>query len=133
VKNKLIFALPGNPVSSLVTFHLFVVPALRKMSGQPFSSSPSPSPSPSHSHPYATVIQARITSEFRMDGERPDYHRVALLWNERGRNFDAVSTGIQASCRLLSMKTSNGLAIIPKGSGSISAGSFVPVILTGLL
>lgn len=133
VQNKLIFALPGNPVSSLVTFHLFVVPALRKMSGQPLSPSPSPSSSLSLSHPYATVIQARIASEFRKDAERPDYHRVALAWNERERCFDAVSTGIQASCRLLSMKTSNGLAIIPKGNGSVSAGSLVSVILTGPL
>ena len=35
--------------------------------------------------------------------------------------------------RLLSMKTSNGLAIIPRGSGSIATGSFVSVILTGVL
>jgi gephyrin len=97
VQNKLIFALPGNPASSLVTFHLFVVPALRKMAGQPLSLPP-PS-SPSLYHPYATVIQARITSDFRMDHERPDYHRVSLVWNEKERCFDAVSTGIQASCR----------------------------------
>eukprot|EP00026_Physarum_polycephalum_P005195 Phypoly_transcript_05225.p1 GENE.Phypoly_transcript_05225~~Phypoly_transcript_05225.p1 ORF type:complete len:667 (-),score=107.75 Phypoly_transcript_05225:4-1980(-) len=128
VQNKLIFALPGNPVSSLVTFHLFVVPALRKMSGQPLLPSSSPS-----SHPYATVVQARITSEFRMDFERADYHRVSLEWNEKERCFNAVSTGIQASCRLLSMKTSNGLAIIPKGNGSLPSGSFVPVIITGPL
>ena len=32
-KTKLVFALPGNPVSSTVTFYLFVLPALRKMAG----------------------------------------------------------------------------------------------------
>ena len=31
--NKLIFALPGNPASAIVTFYLFVLPGLRKMAG----------------------------------------------------------------------------------------------------
>lgn len=34
-QKKYFFGLPGNPVSALVTFHLFVLPALRKMSGDP--------------------------------------------------------------------------------------------------
>jgi len=154
-REKLIFSLPGNPVSSIVTFYLFVLPSLRKMSGQPASAfNPPPCttpslqlPTPSSSllsiptptsqqpplapHPFTTTIRARLAVHVQRDPERADYHRVNVTWNDALHCFDAVSTGIQASCRLLSMKTANGLAVIEKGTSPFKTGSFVSVLLTG--
>jgi gephyrin len=45
-RKKLVFGLPGNPVSTLVTFYLFVVPTLRKLSG--------------HANPHLTSVQAKV-------------------------------------------------------------------------
>jgi gephyrin len=47
-KSKLVFGLPGNPVSSLVTFQLFGIPTLRKMCG--------------HATPELSVVQAKVST-----------------------------------------------------------------------
>ena len=60
---KLIFGLPGNPVSSLVTFYLMAVPAMRKMAGWP--------------DPHLTRVQAALAQPLPLDPERPEYHRAA--------------------------------------------------------
>ena len=88
-RKRLIFGLPGNPVSAAVTCNLFVLPALRKMAGFP-------------SHLY-TVVRAELSQEIRLD-PRPEYHRAVLDWNS-GKNWPVVvSTGNQISSRLLSMR-----------------------------
>jgi molybdopterin molybdotransferase len=113
----LAFGLPGNPVSSLVTFEVFVRPALRIMQGDP--------------HPLRPRVDVVLEHDFRRGGNRLEYHRVIVRWEE-GRLL-ARSTGLQISSRLLSMAGHNGLAIIEMGDGVIPAGSTVPAILTGPL
>jgi len=51
-QKKLLFGLPGNPVSAIVTCHLYVVPALRKMSGNPV--------------PQRTPIKAVVSTKYRL-------------------------------------------------------------------
>ncbi|BFZ58841.1 hypothetical protein PYCC9005_005906 [Savitreella phatthalungensis] len=63
VGRKLIFALPGNPASALVTFHLFVLPALRRMSGYSLQTASLP------------TIWVKLQSAVKLD-PRPEYHRV---------------------------------------------------------
>ena len=69
-QKKYFFGLPGNPVSALVTFHLFVLPALRKMSGDP--------------NPRALTIKARVCiiwlslSHFQIE-EDPHKHICSFL------------------------------------------------------
>ncbi|XP_075248893.1 gephyrin-like isoform X2 [Convolutriloba macropyga] len=62
---KMIFALPGNPVSALVTCNLFVIPAIRKMQG--------------YFRPQQTVIKVRVTQDIKLD-PRPEFFRVSLAW-----------------------------------------------------
>ena len=105
---RLVFGLPGNPVSSLVTFYLFVVPALRKMAGW--------------REPQLLQVQARLAQPLPLDAYRPEYHRATLHWNAEQHCFVASSTGSQASSRLLSMRTANALLALPQREGVIGYG-----------
>ncbi|KAK5619926.1 hypothetical protein CRENBAI_005085 [Crenichthys baileyi] len=101
---KLIFALPGNPVSAVVTCNLFVIPALRKMQGI--------------LDPRPTIIKARLSCDVKLD-PRPEYHRCILTWHHQEPLPWAQSTGNQVSSRLMSMRSANGLLMLnpPKGPG----------------
>ncbi len=108
-----IFALPGNPVSSLVTFQLFVRPAIRRMLG--------------HQAARLPQVMATLGHEFRLDPERPEFHRVTL--RREGGRFVAVSTGSQASSRLLSAAGANGLLVLEQAEAVLPAGVERPVLL----
>eukprot|EP01129_Flabellula_baltica_P013531 TRINITY_DN6299_c0_g1_i1.p1 TRINITY_DN6299_c0_g1~~TRINITY_DN6299_c0_g1_i1.p1 ORF type:complete len:422 (+),score=70.94 TRINITY_DN6299_c0_g1_i1:71-1336(+) len=116
---KLIFALPGNPVSSLVTFQLFAVPSLKKMMG--------------YQSPNWTVIKTKLAHNFKMNKERPQFHRGISTWNNEENIFLSRSTGKQASSFLLSMVKSNVLLHIPQGEGQLPEGTLIDTIITGTL
>lgn len=101
---KLVFSLPGNPVSSIVCFNLFVLPAIRKMMGYP--------------QPELTKIKAKLTSDVSLD-QRPEFQRAQLVWSEDGIPA-AHTTGNQISCRLLSMCQANALLQLPPKSDDIT-------------
>ncbi|MCB0054407.1 MAG: hypothetical protein KDE24_33220, partial [Caldilinea sp.] len=63
-RKRLLFGLPGNPVSSLVTFYLLGVPALRKLAGRP--------------EPSLTRVQVCLSEPLRLDAYRPEYHRATV-------------------------------------------------------
>ncbi|XP_015751070.1 PREDICTED: gephyrin-like [Acropora digitifera] len=116
---KLMFALPGNPVSAMVTFNLFVLPALRKMAG--------------FQCPELTKVKARLPQAVPLD-MRPEYHRVVLSWKSGEAIPSAVSTGSQCSSRLLSMRTANALLVLPPRSDNltrIEAGEIVDALIIG--
>ena len=119
VKNgrRLVFGLPGNPVSSLVTFYLFAVPALRKMAGW--------------REPRLRQVQARLAQALPLDPFRPEFHRATLHWDNRQGCFIASSTGSQASSRLLSMRTANALLSLPQREGILAPGELVDALLIG--
>ena len=114
LEQKPVFALPGNPISCMVTFELFVRPALRKMQGYY---------SLLHSQITATAAQAIVNKD-----RRPAYLRVILTQTEAG--YTAALTGDQGSAMLHSMASADGLACVP-GETEIPAGSPVRVILLG--
>ena len=116
---RLVFGLPGNPVSSLVTFYLFVVPALRKMAGW--------------REPQLLQVQARLAQPLPLDAFRPEYHRATLHWDAEQHSFVASSTGSQASSRLLSMRTANALLALPQREGVLAVGDSVEALLIGEL
>ncbi|KAI5476996.1 hypothetical protein MNV49_006954 [Pseudohyphozyma bogoriensis] len=101
---KLVFALPGNPASALVTFFVFVLPALRKMEGRKQAEWELPR------------VPVQITSDMYLD-PRPEYHRVWLRPNpdyaKSGASLLAVSTGGQRSSRTVSLAVTNGLIELP--------------------
>lgn len=118
-KKKLIFALPGNPVSAVVTFNLFVLPALRKLAGSQC--------------PELTQVKAKLPQSVQLD-PRPEYHRVVLSWKSGEAVPSAVSTGSQCSSRLLSMRTANALLVLPPRSNDltrIEAGEIVDALIIG--
>jgi gephyrin len=122
-QKRLLFGLPGNPVSSLVTYYLLVAPAIRKMAGWP--------------EPRLRRIQATIDRPLPLDNYRPEYHRATATWdttlNGGQGGYRAVSTGSQVSSRLLSMRTANVLLELPQAEGTLPAGSVVSALVIGEL
>ena len=107
------FGLPGNPVSSRVSFELFARPALRKLAGR--------------TDVAAAPVLATAVSDMR---RRPDgklhLDRVRV-WVEGGR-YLCERAGAQASNVLSGMASANGLALLEDGDG-VEAGSEVSVLL----
>ena len=109
-----VFGLPGNPVSSMVSFELFARPALRQMMGHLAIHRPT----------------ARAVADERL-GRSPDgkLHlvRVVAALDDDGR-YHVRSSGGQASNLLRAMALANALALLPDGEG-VDAGSEVQVML----
>ena len=113
---KLAFGLPGFPVSSLVTFEVFVRPALRKMQG--FAALHRP------------TLPVRLAYNARASADRTEYQRVTL--RREGRELVAETTGSQSSSRLMSLAGAHALVRIPPGDQGISAGSIVDALILSL-
>jgi molybdenum cofactor synthesis domain-containing protein len=118
-KRKPVFGLPGFPVSSLVSFELFVRPALLKMGGFAELSRP--------------VLQVRTEHPIKHSPERNEFVRAVVTSHydpETGHYwYSARTTGAQTSSRLLSMLGANALLKLVPGSSEIVEGSIVPAIL----
>ena len=108
----LVFGLPGNPVSAMVTFELFVRPALLRMSGSAVLHRPR--------------LSARARSRILNPGPRRGYLRVRL--RRRGDGFDAELTGEQGSAILRSMTLADGLVVVPPDS-TVNEGDALEVIV----
>lgn len=116
LRDRVVFGLPGNPVSCFVSFHLFVAPALRKAMGQE-----------AQLHP--PIVRARLTATVKGAPERRVYARVQV--SARDGALFATPLTSQSSGALTSMLTANGLAVIAEG-GRGEAGAEVDVVLLGL-
>lgn len=112
----LYFGLPGNPVSALVTFWRFVLPALRKLSGLATGWSP-------------LIVKGRSRHDLRSDGNRETY-----LWGNvevvEGEYQFQLAGGSHSSGNLINLSQTNGLAILPVGETAIAAGDWVKIMLT---
>jgi molybdopterin molybdotransferase len=113
---KLAFGLPGFPVSSLVTFEVFVRPALRKLQG--FSRLQRP------------TLPVRLAYDARAAGDRTEYQRVTL--QRRGDELVGESTGSQSSSRLLSLVGAQALVRIAPGDEGVKAGTVVEAMILAL-
>ncbi len=103
---RLVFGLPGNPVSAIVTFLLFAAPALRALQGRP--------PQPS--------ATAELGESIARHPDRDECVRVRL---EDGAAF---ATGPQGSHILSSIALADALAVIPRGEGILTAGTAIELI-----
>ncbi len=108
-----VFGLPGNPVSSMVCFEEFVMPALRQMMG--------------NSRLYRRTIIARLGHSIKFQSGRTEFIRVNLTLDASG--YVANSTGSQSSGALISMAKADGLRVVPSNSISFEAGEQVTVQL----
>ena len=111
-----VFGLPGNPVSSMVSFELFARPALRRMMGRLDAERP---------HLWA-ISEEGLRRE--PDGKT---HFLRVVVTQRGDGAWRVrSAGGQGSHQLLAMASANGLAILPDGEG-VEPGGSVRVMYLG--
>jgi len=115
-EGKVAFGLPGFPVSSLVTFEVFVRPALRKMQG--------------FAQPQRPALPVRLAYDARATADRTEYQRVTL--RRDGGDLVAETTGSQSSSRLMSLAGAHALVRIPAGDQGIKAGTTVEAMILSL-
>ncbi|GAB4543162.1 MAG: molybdopterin molybdotransferase MoeA [Anaerolineae bacterium] len=113
-----VFAMPGFPVSALVSFEIYVRPALRKMAG--------------HTHLHRPRRRVTLTHAVTHAAGRTEFQRAIVTRHSDGRHT-ATTTGFQGSGRLLSMHGANALLILPYQQGDLPAGAEVEAIITGPL
>jgi molybdopterin molybdotransferase len=112
LRGRPVFGLPGNPVSAMVTFELFVRPSLLAMQGRRALS--------------RTTLRATVAAPIVNRGSRRGYLRVML--EARDGRWSARLTGDQGSGILRSMVAGDGLAVVP-GDTALKAGDDVEVIV----
>jgi molybdopterin molybdotransferase len=112
-----VIGLPGNPVSALVTFELFVRPMLRAMLGLPGSG--------------RLALRAVSLERIAKDRERRAYLRVVL--RREGEGYVAVPAGGQGSAQLRPLLAANALLVVPEGEEAAKAGATYDALLIGEL
>ena len=114
--HRVAFGLPGFPVSSLVTFEVFVRPALRKMQG--------------FAQLHRPTLAVRLAYDAKPTADRTEYQRVTL--RREGRELVAETTGSQSSSRLMSLAGAHALVRIPAGDQGFKAGTVVEALILSL-
>lgn len=112
----LVFGLPGNPVSALVGFHLFVKPAVRLLSGR---------------EDWAEEAEeARLAMDHPHRGDRPTYHPARII---RPRSSAKQPIEVEllpwaGSADLVTLAQADGLAVFPAGDRDFRSGQIVPFV-----
>jgi molybdopterin molybdotransferase len=108
----LVFGLPGNPVSSLVGFELFVRPALRRLVG--------------HADPGPRLVPAALAEDFACRSDRPTYHPARLEFADGGCRVRPVAWF--GSPDLRGVLAANAFVVLPEGDHTHRAGQVFPVL-----
>ncbi len=108
----LVFGLPGNPVSVLVCFELFVRPALRRLCG--------------HADAGPHFVPAVLAEDFTYRTDRPTYHPARLEWSSTERMVNPVPWFGSADLRALTQ--ANALILFPPGDHRHQAGQTFDVL-----
>ena len=116
LRGRLVFGLPGNPVSCMVSFQLFVAPAIRKAMGQTGGLLP-------------PTVRMALAAPLLSKGDRRTYMRVRVTAEQGGLVANPMRA--QGSGVSTSMIGANGLAIVAEGITRIEAGAGVDVLLVG--
>ena len=111
-EDKLVFGLPGNPVSAAVTFTLFVSPAIAALQGAPTETS--------------HAGWAELGESVKQSRERVQAVRVRL--EQRAGQLVALPNGPQGSHVITSLVGADALALIPSGDGDLAPGSRVALV-----
>ena len=118
LRNRLFFGLPGNPVSCMVAFHLFVAPSLRKAAGQ-------------NRNLFPPMVKSRLAEPLRSRSERRNYLRVRVVASHG--ELVAYPMRSQGSGVSTSMLEANGLAVVDPGAVQLQAGDVVETLLIGAI
>jgi molybdopterin molybdotransferase len=108
-RGTLVFGLPGNPVSALVGFELFVAPAIRALQGVPA--------------PLPRFERGRLSGTRRRSPERDELVRARLGWSEDGAALEPLSG--QESHMIARSAAADALVFVPRGDGELADGSSV--------
>jgi molybdopterin molybdotransferase len=111
----LVFGVPGNPVSSMVSFENFVRPLLRRLQGD--------------ARPERPRVRATLADPIRGPKDRRHFARVRLSWGRDG--FIAEEVRPHGSGNLRSMANANALAVLPEGVEARERGETVEVMMLG--
>jgi molybdopterin molybdotransferase len=111
-RRTLVFGLPGNPVSSLVCFELFVRYAIGRLCGRTDAG--------------LQEVQAELVMAFQQRSDRPTYHPAVLT--DRGGRFAVEPLRWQGSGDLRTLVAANALAYFPAGARQFAAGESVRVL-----
>jgi molybdopterin molybdotransferase len=112
----LVFGLPGNPVSSLVGFELFVRPALRALQGSP--------------EPLPRYERGRLSIAVRRNAARDELLRIRM--ERDGDDLFLEPLGGQESHMIGRAALADGLAFVPRGEGELAAGTVVDYLRLGV-
>jgi molybdopterin molybdotransferase len=110
--DSLVFGLPGNPVSALVCFELFVRPALRRLLG--------------HADPGPHLISAELAEDFAYRTDRPTYYPARL--EPSGQGWSVRPVAWFGSADLRGMAQANALVLLPSGDHRHEAGQAFSVL-----
>jgi molybdopterin molybdotransferase len=113
LEGRLLFGLPGNPVSALVCFYLYVRPALRRMQG--------------HGRLHLPVVEATLARTVRKAVGLTEFVRVQLA--DAADGFLATAVASQSSGVLTSLGNGSGLLVGPAPLAELAAGARFPVIV----
>jgi len=108
-----VFSLPGNPVSSLITFEVFARPALRRMTGSP--------------HPVKVPVKAALAEPVKKKPGKTQFLRVKVESGEEG--YVARTAGDQNTGILRTLVLADGIAVLPRERTDFAAGEKVDVLL----
>ena len=157
-RRRLIFGLPGNPASAIVTANLFVLPALQKMSGRGVAdqdriwaeqkeeaqrrgnedkstkaATPTSSQNSNSSLGLPRIL-VKLSHPIHCDPARVEYHRVTIRASNKddgGGLLYATSTGFQRSSRVGSVAGANGLLVLPQKEGVVEEGDMCEALIFG--
>lgn len=110
--NVLVFGLPGNPVSAMVCFELFVRPALRRLAG--------------HSDVGPQMVPAVLSQDYKYRTDRPTYHPARLDLGAAGWQVRAAPWF--GSPDLRGLTAANAFLLLPEGDHLHRAGEVFPVL-----
>ncbi len=105
--------LPGNPVSTMVTFELFVRPAIRRLLG--------------HTKPFRRAVSVRVEEALKTPA--PLMHFLRVLVSETSGVLSARLTGPQGSGMLSSMASADALLVVPEDVNEVAPGETLQAIL----
>ncbi|CDK29225.1 unnamed protein product [Kuraishia capsulata CBS 1993] len=126
-KTKVIFALPGNPASASVCYHVFVLPSLLLNSGS--------KPVGDEILPQLPLVKVKLAASTRLD-PRPEYQRARVTQIATNGVYELVATvtGFQRSSRIASFATANAILVLPSSAGrspQYEAGTLCDALLLG--
>ncbi|OOF91607.1 hypothetical protein ASPCADRAFT_210956 [Aspergillus carbonarius ITEM 5010] len=131
-ETKLIFSLPGNPASALVTLNLFVLPSLHKLMGMEQRQITPAGISPPLGLP---LVSVSLAHPFPVDAKRTEYHRAIVTASRKDGRLYAMSTGMggvgQRSSRVGSLASANALLVLRPGAGKVEKGELVEALMMG--